>query len=380
MKATRPHIIVATTAYLPLIGGAEIATAEIIKRGQEHFRFTIITARLDKKLAATEDLPTGKIIRVGWGSGFDKIWLLVALPWQVFKIKLADSVDLVWAVMASYAGAAAWITRLVCSTPYALTLQEGDDLVQLEKKLGFWQRPFAWIFQAAKAVQVIAPFLGDWARHFGATAPITVIANGVDQQQFVSSTTEKEEWNKTVRAELKISSESQIILSVSRLVEKNGLDILIAAAAQIKNCELIIVGTGVDEKKLKEQARLVGVRAHFVGTKSAAEIKRYAAAAQLFCRPSRSEGQGIVFLEAMCLGLPVVATRVGGIPSIIDHGKNGWLVEPNNPAALARGLQQVLQDKVLAAKLVAGGQENVAKFSWDKLAPQIISWLRSAMV
>jgi len=154
--------------------------------------------------------------------------------------------------------------------------------------------------------------------------------------------------DQAVRAEHEIPAHASVIVSVARLAEVKRLDILIAAMASDRlragNAHLVLVGDGPMREALVRQAEEAGLRTrvHFAGTRS--DIRPYLAAASVMCLSSRSEAQPIAILEAMASGLPVVATRVGGIPEMVEDGMTGLLVEPGDPELLARALERALTD------------------------------------
>lgn len=369
----RPHIVVATTAFAPFIGGAEVAVQEIVLRTADAIRYTIVTARMDKKLPARSTWNGVDVIRVGWGMPIDKLWLIVVFPWYAFKLKP----NLVWAIMASYAGAAACLNKIVRNQPYVLTLQEGDDLERIEHRLRLVAPLFRQIFARAESVHTIAQFLGSWAKKLGAQSEPVVVPNGVSCEIFSLTEHKRKQFRTEVREHYKIPENAFVILSVSRLVEKNGIGDLIAALKFLPEAHLLLVGDGKLRDALKEQCASFHERVHFLGTQQQDELKRFAAAADIFCRPAHSEGQGIAFLEALCLGLPIVATNVGGIPEIITHEIHGLLVEPKRVEQLVNALIALQHDETLRAYMVTAGAEHVKQFSWDLLVPKIKNWLIS---
>lgn len=376
-ETKKPRVIVATTAFAPLVGGAEVATQEYIKQLKDEFDFVVVTARIRHTLPARDTWNGVPVIRVGWGTVFDKLWLIIILPWHIARLRTHESV--VWAIMASYAGAGACFANILSGVPYALTLQEGDNLPVLERRLRYGMTLFRKIFMRARGIQVIAPFLSDWAMSLRAAATPVVVPNGVSTQAFTISDEQRAEWRHAVRSELYISLTAPVVLTISRLVEKNGLTDLIEAIREIPECHLIIIGEGKLEAALKVQCADFAQRVHFVGSKQSSDIVRYAAAADLFSRPSLTEGFGNVFLEAMCMGLPVVATNVGGIPTIISHGENGLLVHPHAPIALRGAIADVLSNPDRTARLRNAGYQTAQKFRWENLAPRISAWLRSCL-
>lgn len=370
-----PHIIILTPAYKPFVGGAEIATEEVLLRAAGRFTTTVITARLSRSVPVRENINGVSVLRVGFGLGLDKWLLVIGAWWYIRKIKKEHKVSLLWAIMASYGGAAARIAQALTGISYVLTLQEGDALADVDKKVRPLRSWFDEIFQGACGIQVIAPFLENWAKEHGATAPITVIPNGVTCSRFAITPEEKIVWRRTWRKSLNIAVDAPVVLTVSRLVKKNGLHDLIYALKNIPTAHGIIVGHGPLEKELHEYAQICGGRIHFIGTQPQEELKKIAAAADIFCRPSWSEGLGIVFLEAMCMDLPVVATRVGGIPFIVRDGENGILVPPHDSTALAAAFRDLFDNGENTKQLRLIAREGVSALEWDIVAEKVIAWL-----
>jgi len=167
-----------------------------------------------------------------------------------------------------------------------------------------------------------------------------------------------------------------LILSVGRYVEKKGFDDLIEACVALRErgrafrCE--IVGEGPIEAALKAQISRAGLERDVIltGPLPQSEVRRRLASAQAFvlaCVPENSGGSDnlpTVVMEAMMCGVPVVSTRVAGLPEMIQHGENGLLVAPRTASALALALEQLLRDNVLATKFGSRGHGTaVAKFS-----------------
>jgi phosphatidylinositol alpha-1,6-mannosyltransferase len=173
-------------------------------------------------------------------------------------------------------------------------------------------------------------------------------------------------------------SNRRVIVSVSRLVAKNGLDRLVEAMPvllrTVPEAALVLVGDGSKRQELSHLARRLGVEkdVHFVGEVAHEQTARYLRFADVFCRPSRSEGLGSAFLEAMATGVPVVATPVGGIPDFLRHGQNGLLVERPTPERLAATLEELMVDPDLARRVSRAGLELVRdRYRWDRIADEI---------
>ncbi|MFH1144626.1 MAG: glycosyltransferase [Candidatus Eisenbacteria bacterium] len=230
-----------------------------------------------------------------------------------------------------------------------------------------------WALRRADRIIAVAETQAEWLREYYGerTAPIEVIPNGLDCGPFENLPS-----GTAVRAEFGIPGAVPLILCIARMVPVKNLDVLLAAMAlsplRETGAHLLLLGDGPVKGALMERARgeaLEG-RVHFAGTRQ--DTRPFLAAADLACLPSRSEAQPIAILEAMAAGLPVVATRVGGIPEMVEDGKTGLLVAPGNPAELADALARALADPSWARLAGEGGRSRVeAVFSIQARARRI---------
>lgn len=162
-----------------------------------------------------------------------------------------------------------------------------------------------------------------------------------------------------------ILQERPYILTVAKLYERKGLDILLEAVSRLKarldGHRFLIIGDGPEESRLKRLAADLGIDQHvaLLGEVPSREIPMWFQHCEFFVLPSRSEPFGIVLLEAMTLGKAVVATRVGGIPEFIKNGDTGLLVESGDSQALSEGILRLLQDHELRARLGKNGLQSV---------------------
>ena len=139
------------------------------------------------------------------------------------------------------------------------------------------------------------------------------------------------------------------LLFAGRLEHVKGVDLLIEAVSRLQffDFELKIAGYGTQQDYLEELVETYGVqdKVEFVGARD--DLDDFMRWADVMVMPSRFEGLPMVLLEAMSFELPVVATRVGGIPEVIENGVNGWLVDPENVDCLTAQLQQLLENPQL---------------------------------
>ena len=307
-----------------------------------------------------EKIGNVNVHRIGAGSIFDKPLLPNLGFLKALKFHKKKKYDLIHGIMASQGSAAAYLFKFFNKKiPFVLTLQEGD-LERNSPLDRFWQRR---IVKKADIITAISSYLAGFAKKFNKKAPVFVVPNGVDLEKF-----------KKLEARSK-RGEGKTIITVSRLVKKNGIDILIKAVSLlISYVSLLIVGDGKERKKLEKLAQKLGIKdkVRFLGSISPNEIPKYLSQADVFVRPSRSEGLGSAFLEAMALGLPVIGSSAGGIPDFLKDGETGLICEKENSEDLAEKIMRLLEDENLRLKLAENGRKLVEeKYNWGKIASEM---------
>lgn len=366
-------ILIFSTAYLPLVGGAEIAVKELTDRLVD-FDFDLITARLKRTLAKQEKIGRVTVHRLGLGCNFDKFLLPILGLIKAIRLNRKNNYMLSWAIMASFGALAAWLFKKINRrTPYLLTLQEGDSPEHIYSRAKWLGPYYKKMFTQADFITAISHYLKDFALKQGTMASIEIVPNGVDVKKF------KVESLRFQVAELKnklsIKDNEKVIITVSRLVEKNGVGDIIEAMRYLSaSVKLLIIGEG----ELEASCRLqivnckLGDRVIMLGAIKNEEVPRYLALADVFVRPSISEGQGIAFLEAMASGVPVVATPVGGIVDFLRDGETGLFCEVNNPKSIAEKVKILLDNKELAETIKINAKELVVKnYDWNLLAEKM---------
>lgn len=200
----------------------------------------------------------------------------------------------------------------------------------------------------------------------------TVIPNGVDVEHFRPDVPPIEQF----------ADGRHNVLFVGRLEKRKGLPHLLEAFAQVQqalpDARLIIVGAYDELEKLPFalQVRHLGLNdVHFVGRVSEADLARYYRTADVFCAPSTGmESFGMVLLEAMASGVPIVASNIDGYHAVMDDGRQGLLVEPEQPEALASALVRLLCDPERRRAMSAAGWEKAQQFSWRVVAARVLDY------
>lgn len=200
-----------------------------------------------------------------------------------------------------------------------------------------------------------------------------LLRRGVDRQRLVLIPTaidaaafrSEAEDRLSVRKALDLPTDCPVVVFLGRLSVQKGVDHFLAAAERVgaarPDARFLIVGNGAQRPALERRATELGLDdvVSFLGYQAGAAS--LLGASDVVVLPSRSEGLPVVLLEAMAMGIPVVASRVGGIPDLLRHGRTGLLVKPNAPAQVSAGVLRLLQDGDLARRLGSAGQAQVER-------------------
>jgi glycosyltransferase involved in cell wall biosynthesis len=203
-------------------------------------------------------------------------------------------------------------------------------------------------------------------------AKVTIVPNCVD----LPETTSSANLRNLVRNEIGIGHDLPVIGFIGRLHPQKGLPDLLHALLLVRmtipSAQLVIVGDGELRAELEAVSRNLGLADVVTFTGKRADVLTLLAAFDLFALPSHWEGLPLVLLEAMSIGLPVVATAVGGVPELVIDGESGFVVPAKDPPALAQAIIQLLERPQQAAQMGRNGRQRVAEqFSANYAASQI---------
>ena len=176
------------------------------------------------------------------------------------------------------------------------------------------------------------------------------------------------------RRELDIEADRPVLLWVGRLEKLKGVDILIDAVAQLDEPDVLLLVVGGDGQalrgELEAQAQEAGLggNVRFTGAVPHEELPAWYSAADVCVVPSYYESFGLVAVEAMACGTPVVASRVGGLVSTVTDGVNGYLIPWRCPEPFAEKLEVLIRNPELRANFARSARESVQRFRWDEIA------------
>ena len=215
-----------------------------------------------------------------------------------------------------------------------------------------------------------------YLRTIGVTSDIYVQATGIDFEAFQKREGEMEK-SDDLRARQGLSPEDTVLLTVSRLSREKNLDFLIEGMARLRSqtklpFKCLIIGEGAERAHLQERIEKLGLarQVSLIGSVPPEEMVDYYRLGDVFLFASRSETQGMVILEAMAAGLPVVAVRSSGIDDIVENRINGF----KTPADLSRwteSLQIVLEDRQLRRNMSREALEKAREYSISNFAGHV---------
>lgn len=180
------------------------------------------------------------------------------------------------------------------------------------------------------------------AEEYGVTEHITIVPTGINTQPYLDAdrqtVRQKQGWG-----------DDKVLISIGRLAQEKNWTTLLTAAIQVmqkhSNVRLVLIGDGDERQSLEEQAQNAGLanRIEFTGRLPFSDVPGYLKAADLFCFASVTETQGLVIMEAMAAGLPIVAVKATGTSDEVTSGQEG-LLTPDDSQALAQAIEQVIND------------------------------------
>ncbi len=308
----------------------------------------------------------------GWGLSSSGAFLFANLLPQIRSLHGRNPVHLIHAHSALPCGHAASLLGRELRIPFVVTVHGLDAFStrQVRDYAGEWcARVSRSVYRSACSVICVSEKVRDQVVE-GAAGPVnpTVLYNGVDPEMFSPLDREPPE---------------PIILSVGNLIPVKGHELLLRAFAAIRNqfseVSLEIIGDGPERSRLQQLAEELGMadKVHFRGRQSRRQVADAMRRATVFALPSRYEGLGCVYLEAMAAGKPVIACLGQGIDEVIEQGINGCLIAPDDLQGLRDILARLLREVELRRKIGDAARHTILQeYTWGHQAVRLLRLYR----
>ena len=236
--------------------------------------------------------------------------------------------------------------------PTLLRVATENDVREFAEGRHWKYRLFFWLLRRAAGVIAPSTAIRDELLRAGFSSErIVCFANGVDVNRFRPATpAEKAE----AKSALGLSKDTAVIGTVARLVQRKGIDVLLRAFGILRpshRAHLLVVGDGPLGGELRGLAHELRIEDSISWLGFQADPVKWLQAMDVFAFPSRLEGVPNAVLEAMATGLPIVATTIGGVTDLLEEGRTGFLIPPEDSGALAVALDQLLRNAPLRADL-----------------------------
>jgi phosphatidylinositol alpha-mannosyltransferase len=341
-------------------GGVQVHVRELASRLAARGHETIVLAPAGGHVADDLVRVVGRPVRIPYGGKVAPIcfsrasWRRIRRTIEVFEPDVVHAHE-------PFSPSTSMMSVLATDAPVVATFHAFHDRSRLLEAAAPLLRSVARRIDAAVAVSRAA------GRFVAPVVPgeVEIVPNGVDVERFARP-----------GASVAGLPDGRILLWVGRLDPQKGFPIMVRAfgrlATEFPDLSLVVAGDGRDRHAtdlLNEDAR---TRVRMLGSVPNVELPAYLAAADVFASPATGhESFGIVLVEALAAGVPVVASDIPGYREVIRAGVDGLLVPPSDAAALASAIRRVLAEPDLASGLAHAGRARAREFSWDVVVPRI---------
>jgi N-acetyl-alpha-D-glucosaminyl L-malate synthase BshA len=307
---------------------------------------------------------------------------LLALANKIVQVSREERLDIVHAHYAIPHATAAYLARQILAStggdrvPRVITTLHGTDITLLGSDRSY-SETVAFCIQQSDGVTAVSESLKqDTYRELGVTCDIRVIPN------FINCTANRRRDGTSLRARLAPHGE-KIVVHVSNFRPVKRVPAVIeifAKVCQQVSARLVLVGDGPDIAEATRLSRTLGVsdRVELVGEQE--QVVPLLSAADVFLLPSSQESFGLAALEAMACDVPVVASNIGGLPELVDHGVTGFLHDPNDLEGMAASTVQLLTDEAVHDRMAEASMRKAREQYCDsKIVPRYESYYREIL-
>jgi len=362
-------ILMLNYEFPPLGGGGGVVFANIAAELARRHEVDVVTTR-GRGLQAFEVVDGARIHRVPViGRGEESTATLASLlsfpPSSVakgLKLCLERHYDVINSHFAVPTGPTGVVLSRLLGVPNVLSMH-GGDLYDPSKRLSphrsrLLRGVVRWVLRNSTCLLAESQDVRQRAlRYYGVKRDIAVIPWGLKEPHF----------EKLSRGKLGLREGDLVVISVGRLVRRKGLDCLLRALPKIgsPDVKLVVVGDGPERERLQELASELRIETQvsFLGNVTEESKFQYLCASDVFALPSLHEGFGLVFLEAMHCGLPIVTCDCGGHTDFLTDGRNGFLVPVGDVDAVASAISTLARDGNLRAKMAKNNEEDIERLS-----------------
>ena len=341
------QIVLVTALYPPILGGAELQ-AQTLARELHSLGARVTVLTRDYPGTSAQETDHGiEVVRGLSGLALGPLWGLTYM-WSTYRWlrRTAARWDLIHAQQIGLHASPSLRVARALKRPCLLRCSShgiGGDLAELRARR-FGRLLVEQLRLASRVVALTPAGAAEVMSHRIPPERVRIIPNGVDLRRFGP-----QEWPAAR------DTDPLRLLFVGRLSREKGLDLLLQALKQAgaAGFELRVVGTGPEERALRAQVEALGLSKTVLLAGPSTDVLSHYRWSELVVVPSRFEGMPNVVLEAMACGRPVLGTRVNGTADLVTEGRNGWLVEKENPGQLAAELQRL---RLIRAALQAAGR------------------------
>lgn len=366
-------IVIFATSYLPLIGGAQVAVDETCKR-ITGYDFVLFCPRLKKECRATEKINNVQVFRIGFGYNIDKYLFPFVAP--VFVLRKFGNKCLIWAIMANYGGLGALFYHLLTlkRNTFFLSLHEGATFEYIKLRSGYFYFLIKRIIKNVDYLHLVSSYSLCLARKMGFFSNrYRIIPDGVDLERF-SLKRKDQNICMSLFQKYNINKSDKILFTASRITKKNALsDVVEALRFLPKEYKFVIAGSGELESEILNKIKKYNLEKSVIllGDCTQDEIVQFLAMSRIFIRPSIRESFGMVFIESMAMGVPIIATLEGGIKDFLIDRETGIVVGVHDVESIIKAVRDY-EDADLYAKIQENGLKLVKeRFDWNLISVQV---------
>lgn len=329
-----------------VVGGMEVQTMRMAQELSKKHNVTIFTKNYGKSSQVGDGYEIVRIPNIRFNNFLSTLTFVIISFMALLRHR--NKIDVLQCMMIYPSGFIGLITNKLANIPFFSWIRGGDwyfakNNPVKRKMISSVLRNSLVVVQSNKIKQDVEKEFPD--------AKLKVIPNAVDISEYRAN--------------------GEKVIFVGNLIKRKGVRYLIEAMKEV-NSKLVIIGDGEERENLEELSEELNVDCDFVGEIPSHQVTEYLRDGKLLVLPA-IEGEGFpnVILEAMSVGLPVVATKLAGIPDLVRDGETGFLVEPANPKELANKINKIIRDEDLLKEMSDNCLEEVKKYSWDNIIGQV---------